>query len=144
MAEGGVGLDTMAEKNNGNNTEDVELQAVDELGNPGASDVRSGLDAFKQWMSLYVSYFESLRILSLKTRNQLKTSLIVSNPHHNCVSHPLNWHDAIRKFYDDRPPQCLTTHQADKAIQLLQSFINANLPQSRPLLVHFGKYSTEE
>lgn len=142
-----AGLEAMAEKNrgevgNGQEAKGVELPSEDEFGN--SDDARSGFDSFKQWMSLHVSYFEALRILSLKTKNGLKTSFIVSNPRHNSASRPLNWHNAVRKLGDDGVPQRLTDSQANKAIEMIQDVIDSNLPNSEPLLVHFGKSPTND
>jgi len=64
-----AGLEVMTEERNreevgnGQEAKGTELLCEDEFGN--SDDVRSGFDSFKQWMSLHVSYFEALRILSL-------------------------------------------------------------------------------
>jgi len=143
-----AGLEVMTEEKNreevgnGQEAKGTELLCEDEFGN--SDDVRSGFDSFKQWMSLHVGYFEALRILSLKTKNRIETSFIASNPRHNSAGRPLNWHNEIRKLCDDSVPQRLTDSQANKAIEILQDFIDSNLPNSGPLLVHFGKSPTND
>jgi len=110
-------------------------------GEPQSEDVCSGFDSFKQWMNVHVSYFEALRILSLKTRNRIETSLILSNPHNNSAGGPLNWHRVIRNLCYC-VPKPLSVAEANRAIVRLQEFLDSNSPQSGPLLVHFGKSPT--